>query len=423
MRGAVARGLLFLIPLGVVVAPALAGDPNEPGNFNPSVSASGRYVAFDSFASNLPGSDAVREVYVRDRATGKTKLVSKTSAGSFLDGESYNASISGSGRHVAFESVADNLPGEHPQVNVYVHDRDTGRTKLVSKASDGTPADQPSFNPAVSGSGRFVAFASRPGTLPGEAGFQQIYVRDRRTGKTRLVSRTSAGVSGDNFSYVPSISGSGRYISFHSDADNLPGADTFSNVYVHDRETGKTTLVSKTSAGEAPSQNSFNASISGSGRYVAFSSSADNLPGEDGTGDVYVHDRKTGKTRLVSKTSAGVPADTGSFQPSISGRGRYVAFNSQAANLPAGDGSRSHVYVHDRKTGKTRLVSQTSAGVPAGDNSFSPSLARSGGVVGFWSNADNFPGSDAFANVYARDLARGKTSLVSRTSAGAPADG
>lgn len=424
MRGAVAGGLLVWFLLGLLLAaPANAGDPEDPGNFNPAPSGSGRYVAFDSMATNLPGNDAVREIFVRDLRTGKTKLVSKTSAGDTLEDHSYSASISGSGRYVAFESGADNLPGDDGHQNVYVHDRRTGKTKLVSKSSAGVPADRPSFRPALSRSGRYIGFASSPGTLPGVNAFQQIYVHDRKTGKTRLVSKTSDGAPGDGFSYEAAISSSGRHVAFYSDADNLPGDDAFLDVYVHDRKTGNTRLVSKTSDGAVPDQNSFTPSISSSGRHVSFMSQADNLPGEDGTADVYIHDRKTGKTRLVSKSSAGAPADVGSTNPSISGSGRYVAFSSQASNLPGGDGSTTQVFVHDRKTGTTRLVSQTSAGTAADDGCFASAISRSGRVVSFYSFADNLPGADLFSNVYARDRKTGKTKLVSRNSAGEPVNG
>ena len=148
-----------------------------------------------------------------------------------------------------------------------------------------------------------------------------------------------------------------------SEATNLPGDDGSTDIFIHDRKTGKTSLVSKTSGGDPATGYSSDPTISASGRYVAFESFGTNLPAPSAFTRIYVHDRKTGKTRLVSKTSSGEPVDGGSTEPDISGNGRFVAFESSGDNLPPGS-TFGDVYVHDRKTGKTRLVSKTSAGAP-----------------------------------------------------------
>ncbi len=388
-----------------LISKTSAGDPADDDSYDPSISASGRYVAFESSATNLPGDDTVDEVYIHDRKTGKTRLVSKTSAGTPADDHSYLPSISASGRYVAFESSATNLPGDDTADDVYIHDRKTGKTRLVSKTSAGAPADGNSFTPSVSATGRYVAFRSAANNLPGNNGVYDVYIHDRKTGNTRLVSKTSAGTPADGNSEAPSISASGRYVAFRSGATNLPGDDTVDEVYIHDRKTGKTRLVSKTSAGTPADDHSYLPSISASGRYVAFDSDATNLPGNDAVNDVYIHDRKSGKTRLVSKTSAGTPADGNSEAPSISASGRYVAFRSGATNLP-GDDTVDEVYIHDRKTGKTRLVSKTSAGTPADSYSSDPSVSASGRYVAFESFATNLPGNDAVNDVYIHDRGR-----------------
>ncbi len=380
------------------------GTPADGFSYTPSISASGRYVAFESQANNLPGDDTVNNVYIHDRKTGKTRLISKTSAGTPADGWSFTPSVSASGRYVAFESQANNLPGDDTVNNVYIHDRKTGKTRLISKTSAGTPADGWSFTPSVSASGRYVAFRSAANNLPGNNGVYDVFIHDRKTGKTRLVSKTSAGAPANENSSVPSISASGRYVAFESSATNLPGDDGLYDVYIHDRKTGKTRLVSKTSAGAPADGNSYTPSISASGRYVAFESQANNLPGNDAVDDVYIHDRKSGKTRLISKTSAGDPADGDSYDPSLSASGRYVAFQSDATNLPGND-AVDDVYIHDRKTGKTRLVSKTSAGTPADGHSYEASVSASGRYVAFSSGSDNLPGN-AVGNVYLHDRGR-----------------
>ncbi len=244
------------------------------------------------------------------------------------------------------------------------------KTRLISQTSGGAPAEGYNVAPSISTSGRYVAFQSDAANLPGDL-YTNIFVRDRKTGKTRLVSKTSAGDAATGNSADPSVSGSGRYVAFESFATNLPGAGMYSQLYVHDRKTGKTRLVSKTSTGEVIDGGSTVPVLSRSGRYVAFESYGSNLPGST-FGDVYVHDRKTGKTRLVSKTSAGDPLDSAGLTPSISASGRYVGFASLATNLPAGGGSQQ-IYLHDRKTGKTRLVSKTSGGEPADGGTPAPS--------------------------------------------------
>lgn len=351
----------------------------------------------------------------------KTKLVSKTSNG--LPATGGDASISSSGRFVAFQSIADVLPGADGVVSVYVHDRKTKKTRLVSKTSGGEPTTGGNSElPSISGSGRFIAFQSNAPNLPGANGEFHVYVHDRKTGRTRLASKTSSGQPGVDGSFEPSISASGRWVGFSSDSDNLPGDDSSSNIYIHDRKSKKTRLVSKTSSGDpATGGSSYYASLSASGRYVAFESSATNLPGDDAVTDVYVRDRKRGKTRLVSKTSAGEPSDGPSGAPSISASGRLVAFESTAENLP-GELAGSDVYLFDRKRHRTSLISVNSAGEQAAGSGSNASISGSGRYIAFQVNADNLPGAAATQDVYRRDRKRGKTRLVSQTSVGVPGD-
>ena len=371
--------------------------------------ALGALVALIGVGSALGGSPA------------KTRLVSKTSSGAPATGG--DVAISASGRYLAFASSGDNLPGDDTVVNVYVHDRKTQKTRLVSKTSAGAPATGGNSElPAISGSGRRVAFQSDAANLPaGCSGYFQAYVHDRKTGKTRLVSRTSAGEPGGGNSAEPSISASGRFVAFDSGAPNLPGGEPDS-IYVHDLKSRKTRLISKTSSGEpATGGSSFYPSLSASGRYVAFDSAATNLPGDDTIRDVFLHDRKTGNTRLVSRTSAGVPADGQSDDASISATGRFVAYDSSAENLP-GDVAGTDVYVFDRKRGRTTLVSKNSSGEQADSTAAGVSISASGRFVAFQTPAENFPGAPATTDVYVRNRKSGRVKLVSQTSTGEPAD-
>jgi Tol biopolymer transport system component len=152
----------------------------------PSISADGRYVAFASLASNLvPGdTNGTWDVFVHDRLTGQTTRVSVASGGAQGNGDSRFPSISADGRYVAFQSYASNLvPGDTNGVlDVFVHDRLTGQTTRVSVASDGTQGDSYSFGSSISADGRYVAFASYASNLvPGDTnGWADVFVAMRQ---------------------------------------------------------------------------------------------------------------------------------------------------------------------------------------------------------------------------------------------------
>ena len=173
-------------------------------------------------------------------------------------------------------------------------------------------------------------------------------------GITTRVSISSADVQGNNGSIYPSISSDGQYVAFSSFADNFVDDDTNGayDVFVHDRQTGETSRVSVSSAGgQGNNDSGVITPISSDGRYVAFSSGADNLVDGDtnGVSDVFVHDRQTGETTRVSVSSTGGQSNDDSYLPSISSDGRYIAFESEADNLVADDtnGDRD-IFVHDR---------------------------------------------------------------------------
>jgi Tol biopolymer transport system component len=373
------------------------------------LSGNGRFVAFHSAAENLPGPDDGDDlVYVHDRRTGNTRLISKNSAGVPADGGCVDPSVSASGRFVAFTGYADNLPrGGEPTTfeMVYVHDRRTGNTRLVSKNSHGTAADSYSFVGSISGNGRFVAFESRASNLPGYVGQYQTYVHDRLTGKTRLVSVNNQGDPAADGGELngPSLSNDGRFVVFMSGSANLPGANGFIQVYRHDRQTHRTRLVSTTSQGDVAVQGADDPGISGNGRFVAFESHSDNLGGDPGFANVFVHDMRTGRTRLVSRTSGGQPASGGASEDAHpSGSGRYMVFASLADNLPGSSVGGHHIYIHDRRTRTTRLISKSNGGGPSEGDHYGPSISLDGSFAGFYGHAPNLPGDTGDYQAYAR---------------------
>ncbi|HEX9725805.1 MAG TPA: Ig-like domain-containing protein, partial [Vicinamibacteria bacterium] len=340
----------------------------------PSTSSDGRWTAFESNATNLVPHDNNRaqDILVRDRLSGETVRVSVGRNGKQGNKDSGHASIGGDGRFVAFESWASNLvDGDtNRKRDVFVHDREDGKTTRVSTASDGSQGKDDSGAPVISADGRFVAFESKAtnliwaggGRLPshhyGAKAYQQIYLHDRETGDLKLVSISSSNERGNGDSSEPAISGDGRFVAFASEAKNLVPDDTNwkRDIFVHDRETGETTRMSLSSEGVQADRHSSAPVIDDTGQFVAFASDARNLvPGDtNGKTDVFLHDRATGEATRVSVPSDGGQGNRDSGAPSISAGGRFVAFESYASNLVDDDrGDDKDVFVHDRSRGLT----------------------------------------------------------------------
>ncbi|MEK6762712.1 MAG: putative Ig domain-containing protein [Nitrospirota bacterium] len=332
---------------------------NEGGgtSSDPSISSDGRLVAFVSLSSNLVASVSGQQIYVRDRQTGHTTVVSKSSAGTIGDGTSNAPAISADGRYVAFASASTNLVFGVSGTQIYVHDRQTDQTTLISKDNNVTPVpgNGVSATPAISATGQFVAFASLSTNLGAAGGNQQIYLHDRLTGAngtTSLVSKDSVPTAGNGNSSTPSISGDGRFVAFVSGATNIVTGFSGQQVYVHDRNTGANgtnSLISRDNSGtpNAGNQNSSAPSISSDGRYVAFTSLATNLETGVSGQQIYRHDRNGPTTSLVSRdnTVSLVEGNASSEAPSISGNGAFIAFTSQASNLLAGGVAPSDIYI------------------------------------------------------------------------------
>jgi Tol biopolymer transport system component len=385
------------------------------------ISAGGRYVVFGSWATDLvPGdTNARRDVFVRDRKTGRTTRVSISSSGREATcsngfGCSDAAGISADGRYVAFVSEAANLvPGDtNGASDVFVHDRKTGRTTRVSVSTRGRQANGSSGFAAISADGRYVAFGSSASNLVARDtnGAADIFSHDRKTGRTTRVSVGRHGrqaLCDVNFceSTGPALSAHGRYVAFTSLASNLVRGDSnhLPDVFVRDLATGQTQRVSVSSSGSQAKgrrhSNGSNApSISADGRYVAFHSDASNLVRGDTnrTEDIFLHDRKTGTTTRVSVGRRGGQANGESLgPPSISPDGRYVAFASLASNLVAGDTNDiTDVFLHDCRTGRTILVSRSSDGDLGNDGSAPGAISANDRYLAFTSWASNLVPGD-----------------------------
>jgi len=380
-------------------------DAASPGQ--PSISADGRYVVFESSATNLVSGDTngVSDIFVRDRLTGTTARVSVDSSGVQGDQESLGPSISADGRYVAFYSAAANLVAldTNGVTDAFVHDRQTGVTELASVDSAGNQGDGDCYFPTLSADGRYVAFRSAATNLvlSDTNGFFDIFVRDRQSATTERVSVDSASGQSDGDSGLhPVISADGRFVVFYSGGTNLVPGDTngFFDVFLRDRLSGTTVRASLGAGGVEANANCSLASVSADGRYVAFQSSATNLVAGDTNAviDVFVRDLLAGTTVRASVSTGGAQGNGDSVYPSLAASGRIVSFFGPATNLVPGDtNGRRDVFIRDLQAATTERVSLDTFGAQCnGDTDYYPFLSADARYVVFPSLASNLVAGD-----------------------------
>ncbi len=381
------------------------GGPGAGDSFSPSISADGLLVAFHSFASDLVQLDTndLADVFVRDLASGTTRCISLGMTGAPGNGNSFKPVISADGRFVVFYSDADNLVlgDTNGAQDVFLHELSSGLTRRFSIDGQGKPGEANSVTPSISGDGRFVVFQSLAGRLAPDdkPAPYDIFVHDTWNGTTRRAA--------DGNSAAPDISQDGRVIAYSSiSAKQIAGdANRRSDVFAYDVSTEQARIVSVNSTGEQANDDSFLPSLSADGRFVTYHSLASNLEGGDtnGKNDVFVHDRAKGTTRRISVSATGEQGNGESTDASISGDGRFVAFTSSASNLVDGDTNGvPDVFVRDLVTGAVRCVSRNGSGVPANDDSGGASITPDGAWIAFHSRAsdlmsiDTNDGADVF---------------------------
>jgi Tol biopolymer transport system component len=398
------------------VSTATGGEQANGRSFVPAISADGRFVAFYSEASNLVSDDtnAARDVFVRNVQTGQTTRLSVSSTGAQANGDSFAPAISADGRYVAFASAASNLvDGDTNDANdVFVRDRQSNTTTRISVGLGGAQANGGSDQPSLSGDGRLAAFTSAATNIvSGDVNNNRdAFVYDRQTGSAVNVSVGLNGAQADLDSFTPQLSANGRFVAFTSFADNLVDLDLNegSDVFVRDLQASTTTRVSEFTGHYEGEGDSLRPSISADGRYVAFDSDDWNLVWGDTNDvfDVFVNDRETTVTTRVSVDDAGTQAEGASVRPSISADGRYVVYSSEASNLVSGDtNGATDVFVYDRRSGSTKRASVAGGGDQGDADSLRPGLDAAGRLVAFESDAANLvPGdSNRFTDVFLYD--------------------
>ncbi len=366
-------------------------------SLQPAICESGRWVVFLSDRTNLtdPAGNGLNQVILHDRKKDDYRLVSVSTLGAQAASDCYLPTISKNGRYVVFYTVASNLVagdtlGHH---DVFRHDRKTGETVRASLTWDEKEPNAGCTYPRVSGNGYCVTFQSTATNLvaAGGNGFSQIYVRDLLLGNTERVSVGPGGVAGNDDSQRPSLSHDGGIVAFHSEAGNI-GGPVGTHVYVRNRQTGQTELISRGHGGELPQSGSRYALVSANGRFVAFTSTASNLTAEDkgpATEDVFVFDRKKEKMEQWVLKAGGKKLD-GSVQ-GISANGRYVLAASQEILTAAGKlaNSLNRMHLIDREQGTAELCSVNCQGKQANGTCPRGALCASGKYMVFDSIATN----------------------------------
>jgi Tol biopolymer transport system component len=395
------------------------GDPSSSANW-PSVSADGRYVTFSSWADNLVPNDlnGNSDIFVRDLATGTTRLVSVASDGTQADDPSFTPSISGDGDVIAFESYAGNLvPNDiEGHIDIFVHVMSTGETLRVSQRPNGVGANDDSREPSISANGKVVSFSSVAKNLVAAkvdtTGLCcDIFVHDIATGANRLGDPMLDG-DGASDSFLSVLSRTGRYVAFLSWGcflvNEIPCLDE-SNVYELDMKTGNMELVSRAYSGKVGFGCGANPAISADGSVVAFISDGDNLVRHDTNQayDVFVRDMSTGVTQRASVTSKEHQTNGGLGRIGISGDGSLVTFQSDAWNIVPDDGNTwQDIFLRDVARGKTYRVSLSATGGDPNAYSANAAISADGSMVVFESDASNIvkPDHDFGTDIFARLL-------------------
>ncbi len=422
---------------GLVAVPAQAAAPSthlvsrgasdQLGNDSSglaAVSDTGRYVAFESFADNLVPGDGNEspDIFLRDRVTGTTTLVSATPAGDVGNGQSIDPAISATGRWVTFTSAATDLvSGDSSGIfDIMRWNRITGNVIRVSVSSAGDEGNAGSFGATISRDGSIIAFNSQASNLvAGDTnGKPDVFVRNLYTGRTSRISVSSNEHQGNGDSggiSVPVVSADGRIVAYSSNASNLVPGDTNHSidVFVRNRYTNTTSRVSKADDGSQADMSSGldRLSISADGRFVVFTSGAALVPSDTSSTDVYVRDRTAQSTVRVSAAPGGAEPNGGAGSASISADGSVVAFSSIATNLVPGtdaNGFASDVYLRNIVDQTTIRVSVSSTGVQGNGGNLLPALSGDGQHVGFVADSTNLIPADTngATDIFVRDLAR-----------------
>jgi Tol biopolymer transport system component len=389
--------------------------------YNHAISADGRFVAYETSPASGSSSLWPGLILRYSLDTGLTDLVHTNAAVQpVVSLDMRNLDMTPDGQRIVFVASTNGTSGATTCILLW--DAITRDATLVSgdlnnQVATNCTCDWPTIDPA----GQFVVFSSTATNLTTNvvSGGSHLFLRDVQAGVTTLLDGVGSLIDP---LIMPQLSADGRFVAFECGDANLFSNDRNrdSDVVVRDLTTGSVELISARNA-SLPSLSPNGPSLlagacaSADGRYVVFASEADNLVANDTNQcrDVFLRDQLNGTNILVSVGTNGFTGNGLSFEPAVSGNGRFVAFTSHADNLVAGDANRaSDVFVRDLQTGGTTLVSVNASGVGSGNKeSYSAQVSADGKYVLFRSKAANltagtFTGTD---NLFLRNLQAGTT--------------
>jgi Tol biopolymer transport system component len=367
----------------------------------PTVPDGGGRAFFGSSATDVVGKDAngAADAFWR-RRDGVTTKISTPPGGGDADGASSDVQVSADGKTVAFATDASNLwnSDHNEKKDIYACTRTCFSVGWVAR---GMEPDGDSMHPRLSADGKWVAFASDASNWVKDDtnGVRDVFVANVRSGAVTRVSVSSSGAQLGSPSDHPSISADGQLVTFSTRGRAVPrDTNTWSDVYLRDLTAGRTSLVSQSRDEKIANRASGSAAVAKrclDGKCfptVVFTSTASNLVGNDTNGvrDVFVRERGSTARISVSKKGALGARGEGSWGPSISRDGRYVAFASDAdlTGVAAQASDQGQILLRDRSNGSVRLLSG-SGGVPGNGDSAAPSLSPNGKYAAFQSRATN----------------------------------
>jgi Tol biopolymer transport system component len=374
-------------------------------SLNPVISPDGRYIVFESKATNLVANDTndVSDIFMHDRQTGATTRISVASGGGqATGGDSVTPSVSNNADRIVYASGATNLitNDANPYQDIFLYVRSSNTTTRISVPSAPSTAvpNGRSLDPFITPNGNFAVFGSVANNLVsgdindfcGVFSCADIFVRDLTNNTTTLVSRNTAGELGDNASNAPVISNDGRYVVFESQADNLdaqlPDGNFVADVFMRDRTASTTIRVSKGQGGSEGTFASTEANISSDGNWIFFTTGSEFVPSDTNfTPDIYRYQRSNGQLNVVSLPEGGGESDGASREGVPSNDGQRIAFWSEGTNLVPDDTNAQRdvfvrTYLEDDAT-PTPTHTPTNTGTPTNTpsptNTPTPSLTPS----------------------------------------------
>ncbi|NIX78463.1 hypothetical protein HB375_17895, partial [Microvirga sp. c23x22] len=387
------------------VSTAADGTQGDSHSYTADFSRDGRYVIFESSATNLTTTDTTGDtgLFRKDLWTGTITSLSTAADGEQGNGGSWMAQLSADGRYAVFQSAATNLAtgDTNGKYDIFWKDLKTGIVALVSTAADGTQGGGNSYRPVLSADGRYVVFESEAANLVANDtnNAPDIFRKDMLTGEIVRLSTASGAVQANGDSFEAQLSANGRFMVFASSASNLARGDTNGtyDIFYKDLTTGAVSCLSTAPDGASGNARSSTAALSADGRYVVFNSNASNLVANDTNNapDIFRKDLVTGEIVLVSTAANGTHGNNHSFDAKISADGRYVVFESEADNLVPGDtNNRYDVFRKDLVTGEIVRISTAANGAAGDDDSNEANISPDGRYVLFSSQATNLVPGD-----------------------------